>query len=382
MVQPHVTLTWIPSELGQRLVEGGGRLWAGIRRNGESLEVFGPCSPVDPGRLLPLFVHGLDRFLPNTPVDTGPRLEVRLIGDRQIPLARLTSAGAVLEVHTVRLLDGGLHFWKRPRGEMTQDFVPFTLPLERTHVAQVGASRGGSLSGSAAADAGFGELTLIDFDRVDSGNVDAMECDPDAMGRPKPEAVASYLLNRHPKFRVHALCVPVQSPAAFHAAAGADWIFSYPDENRARLTGALAAISHVRPLLDIGSGVFVDEQGRWSAGADVRFIAGGGCLACIGGLDLTRRAEPDWRRARAGSLRSLNRQAVALGLSLVLNWQQGHRRGSRWLRLTLDPSGMPRIAEQPLPAPTGRCPLCRYQATGSLALDLLTRGASERRSVR
>jgi hypothetical protein len=349
---------------------------------GAALELFAPCAAVDPGRLLPLHVHGLDRLASPASLDAGPRLEVRLIGDRKVPLASLTSLGSLLEVDTIRLLDGGLHLWRRPRGELAQDFVPFVLPLRRTHVAQVGASRGGSLSASAAADAGFGELTLIDFDRVDSGNVDAIECDPDAIGKPKPEAVASYLKNRHPQLRLHALCVPVQSPAAFHAAAGADWIFSFPDQNRARLTGALAAISHVRPLLDIGSGVFVDERGRWSAGADVRFIAGGGCLACIGGLDLTRQAEPDWRRARAGSLRSLNRMAVALGLSLVLAWHQGHRRGSRWLRLTLDPSGMPRIAEQPLPAPTGSCPLCRYQATGSLALELLTQGASERGRVR
>jgi hypothetical protein len=90
-------------------------------------------------------------------------------------------------------------------------------------------------------------------------------------------------------------------------------------------------------------------------GADVRLVLPGErCLLCLGGLaDLegARRvlasadaeqafhAGRDWRRERAGSLRSLNHLAASVALRLWEDLVAGLVRASTWTHIEFDPSG-------------------------------------------
>jgi hypothetical protein len=200
-------------------------------------------------------------------------------------------------------------------------------------------------------------LTLIDADRLEEHSVDAVECLPSAVGQPKVQAVAGHLAGIAPEVAVVALARPLEDPAAFEACAGADLIVSAPDHNRARLAAALAASTCLRPHLDLGTGVFREGE-AWTAGADVRLmLPAAGCLLCAGGLDLARRREPDWRRQRAGSLRSLNQMAVGQAVALVERMVAGDLARSAWIRLALGRDGILTSEEMPW-RPDAHCPLC------------------------
>jgi adenylyltransferase/sulfurtransferase len=234
--------------------------------------------------------------------------------------------------------------------------------LRKLEVALVGVARLGSGLAVALARAGVRRLTLIDADVLEEHSLDAVECSPIALGRAKVQAVAEHLAEIVPETLVRPLALPVEDPAAFEACAAADLVVSAPDDNRARLAAALAANAHLRAHLDLGTGVFGQGE-TWTAGADVRLmLPGAGCLLCAGGIDLARRREPNWRRQRAGSLRSLNQIAVGQAMALVERLVAGELGRSVWRRLTLARDGILAAEEMPWELDP-RCPLCCAELT-------------------
>lgn len=237
-------------------------------------------------------------------------------------------------------------------------------------VAIVGASRLGSQLAVGLLELGFRRLALIDDDVVDEHHLDAMELfGPEEVGNTKAAAVARWLAvlareRADGPHHVAAIEAPLEEPHALQAVLDAALIVTAPDRGEPRLLASLAAITHRRVHLDVGTGVFARPDGGWSAGADVRLVLPGeGCLLCIGGLDLDRRRHADFRRERAGSLRSLNAMAAALALQCVAQLRRGELRQSTWQRLVLDQAAVPR-AEAPAFERRDDCPVCRRAGGG------------------
>lgn len=234
--------------------------------------------------------------------------------------------------------------------------------LERLHslsFAVVGCARLGSAIATALARAGVWRLVLVDGDVLEPHSIDAVEAASDAVGRAKVDAVADGLRRANPAVDVVPLPLPVESARAFAQVAACDVVVTAPDDNRARLVAALAAAAYGRPHLDIGAGVFGAATDDFDAGADVRLcLPRQGCLFCFGGLDLARRAPAtDFRRQRAGSLRSLNQCAAGQAMLLLERFVAGEVESSAWVRLEVQRNGA--LATEIL-APPQRpdCPVC------------------------
>jgi len=138
---------------------------------------------------------------------------------------------------------------------------------------------------------------------------------------------------------------------------------------------------YLKPLLDIGTGVFETPDNQRRAGADVRLVMPETCLLCFGGLNNLAVARArliagqdvaaigDWREQRAGSLRSLNMLAVSLGIRLVEELAAGRRGESAWLRVEFDAAGLPRLEQRSTASQPG-CPLCLHGGWGDAGLRL------------
>lgn len=263
---------------------------------------------------------------------------------------------------------GGLDVWKR--------FVSL-------HYCIVGVGRTGSLVAHSLSKMGVKQLTLVDPDRVELHNLDAMDgVTEKSLGQYKVEAVKRRLQRERKGQKVTAIPKSVVSAEAFQEMLTADILISCVDSNVARLLTGAVAFSYAKPLLDIGAGVFavpaqVESNGRLM-GADVRLILpGDGCLFCVGGVRNPGEAlvalrnelrgvtteRPDWHVQRAGSLRSLNETAAHLGLGLIENFVKGTLEGSTWLRLEYTTMGIPTLT----PMPVGNVHPCSFCSIWGMA---------------
>jgi ThiF family protein len=340
--------------------EGTLRVTAGVRSSPERLELFLPTSR----RAGPRARLRLRRPGPSSAPPTGLDLEFDPGGGAWASLRLDGRARPVDEVQVC-----GQHMERWTHGADPNDRLMTRSNarqrLQALGVTLVGSARLGSALALGLVRLGVRNLTLVDGDVLEDHSLDALECFPEAVGQHKVHALANYLAEVFPAVQVRAVAEPVESPAAFEACAGADLIVSAPDDNRARLAAALAASAHLRPHLDLGSGVFFAE-GRRTAGADVRLMLPGlGCLLCAGGLDLSRRPTSDWRRQRAGSLRSLNQMAAGQAVALVQRLLSGGLSESVWIRLSTGQDGVLSCEEMPWTFE----PECRLCARNSGAGD-------------
>ena len=112
------------------------------------------------------------------------------------------------------------------------------------------------------------EITLIDADRVEPNNLGVGEMegvDLDDLRRTKVAAVADHLRQQWPPGRSTVEAVPesVLSLSALVAIKRADWVFCCVDHAAARLATALLAALYLKPMTDIGAGIY--QQGAHSA---------------------------------------------------------------------------------------------------------------------
>jgi molybdopterin/thiamine biosynthesis adenylyltransferase len=325
-----------------------------------------------------------------SPDGRGP-VEALRIAASGMPLVKLTplregaplprDGQAVAARPGLTLPEEGL--WSRTRGALGE---AGWRRLRALRVAVLGCGRSGSLAAAALWQTGVARLTLIDPDTLEEHNLGEMDAvTPADLGCAKVEAVTSALRGR-PGGADSVLEPVAESALSLSALAGvkrSDVLVCCVDNGAARLAAAFLAALYLRPLLDVGTGIFrVGEVRRM--GADVRLVLpGAGCLLCqggIAGLEGARRellASPtpappgDWRRHRAGSLRSLNGVAVHLGLRLLEDLMDGRLVGSIWLHLEFDGAGVPGL-EIRRPGPDQACRLCRFTGHGDAGLPRLS----------
>lgn len=356
---------WPPNIVGQVYVGHGpyrGHLWGYVRRQ----------HGVEPLQHLKLIGPGMHRI---AIADYGLR-----ISDRE---SEVSDAERERWSRTIGAL-GGEAVWQR---------------LASLRIAVIGCGRSGSLAAVTLARLGIRHLTLIDPDVVERHNLGEMDVVTEAdVGRPKAEALADHLrsLLTDGGDMVVPLVASIADPAALLAAKGCDVLVSCPDQDAARLAAAILATLYHRVLLDIGTGVHFPSAddlvrnptsaiGNRVIGADVRLILpGDGCLLCRG--HLTRYAEAverlcrqalmatlpeeqrDWRRQRAGSLRTLNQLAVGLGIQMLQDLVAERLRASTWAHIEFDPAGRLQVTyPQPSGEPTP-CPLCARAGLGDAGL--------------
>lgn len=204
------------------------------------------------------------------------------------------------------------------------------------------------------------------------------------VGRPKVEAFA----RRAGEWSIATAAVePIvaraDSPAGAAASKRASLLIDACDTDAGRLAVAMLATVYHKPQLSVASGISFDAQGRRTMGADIRLVlAGDRCLLELGGIVDYSRAlrelaagppparDEDWRTERAGSLRSLNQAATAVGIRLVEDLFTGRVRNSRWVRIEWTDDGR-FTTREPEPGPRQTdCPLCRKAGEGDAALGL------------
>lgn len=268
--------------------------------------------------------------------------------------------------------------------------------LRELRYAIVGVGRTGSLVTLSLARLGASQLALIDPDRLELHNVDAMDgVRPVDVGALKVDAVGAAASNLLPEAHgLTRLAESITTRRALHLAKAADVLIACVDDDGARLATAVLATLYARPLLDIGTGVLRRGAHR-RMGADIRLVLpGDGCLLCLGGVaDLDRAlavfragtptapARPAWHAERAGSLRSLNQIAAHLGLRLLEDLMAERVARSSWIHIDIDARGRPSLDVTP-PRANTPCPLCAHGGradAGAEAIEDLPRALARTR---
>lgn len=139
--------------------------------------------------------------------------------------------------------------------------------LAGLHVAVVGVSGTGSVVAEQAVRMGVGRVTLIDFDRIESKNLNRIlnsrAADAD-VGRLKVEMFAAAAREIRPDVEVLPHAVSLSTPDGLLAAAAADVLFSCVDSAEGRYVADLIAQAFLIPLIDMGVTIPTcpDQDGR------------------------------------------------------------------------------------------------------------------------
>lgn len=234
--------------------------------------------------------------------------------------------------------------WLRTRGGVGE---ATWQKIRDSRVVLFGAGRSGSNMAWQLAALGVRQLRLVDPDKLELGNLDAMcavgESD---VGKLKAVSLAEQLVRFRSDLAVSALPVWATDSSALEAARDADLLVTAADNGGPDMVAAILGRRLLKPHLSIGSGISEQSQRRLLA-ADARLLLPGqGCALCVGGIadeeqaryellappGSLRRGEPA-DADRLGSLITLNSMNVSSGVQLWLDLLAGELRTSWWHRL-------------------------------------------------
>ncbi|MFI5118289.1 MAG: ThiF family adenylyltransferase [Terriglobales bacterium] len=175
--------------------------------------------------------------------------------------------------------------------------------LESLTTAIVGLGGIGSLVAEQLVRAGIRKLILVDFDAVESSNLNRLfGATPASVGLPKVQVVADHLESIR-QVGVESICDSVLKQSVLKRLRVADLVISCVDSDLARSTLTRFAYQYLTPLVDMG--VRLDaREGRVTAAAGRVSVVGvdGACLRC------SHHINPE--RVRAESLSPAEREAL------------------------------------------------------------------------
>lgn len=222
--------------------------------------------------------------------------------------------------------------------------------LARTRLGIVGAGGLGAFLAAYAVGLGFREITLIDPDRVEVTNLNRLiGLTPKEIGLAKVDALARRLAMGDHGLRLRPLQARIQDEIAYKALLQCDVMVCGVDDDAARLEAQLLAARHLKPLLDLGSGVQLapGERRVRAMGGQMRFyVPGGPCLVCQG-LDPSRIVPREIREAQRAigyiqgtdeplpSAITINGAVAALGMDTLVKYLTGFAPAATFLRLDL-----------------------------------------------
>lgn len=166
----------------------------------------------------------------------------------------------VAPMELISVVGADLHYWwaqdqLRPASRPMAFTSAMTIELSRLSVCVIGVSGTGSIVAEQLCRLGFGNVVLIDHDKVEPKNLNRIlnttKADADN-NRPKVEVFAE----RVNAFREEPYAVPVDanvlSRKAVLAASQADVLFSCVDTHRGRSVADRIAANFLLPLFDVG----------------------------------------------------------------------------------------------------------------------------------
>jgi len=167
--------------------------------------------------------------------------------------------------------------WSRAIGALGEETWRRLTDLR---VGLVGVGRSGSVAAESLVRLGVRRLALVDADGVELHNLDAMNgVGLSDVGRPKVEALAEHLRSLPAAPEVTAVRASVLDWSALAALKPCDVLICCVDNPAARLATAFLAALYLKPLLDVGTGIFGGEgrgeQGSRGAGGQGSRGAGG-----------------------------------------------------------------------------------------------------------
>lgn len=205
--------------------------------------------------------------------------------------------------------------------------------LEGMHVGIVGAGGTGSVVAQQLAYLGVGELTIIDFDRVDSTNlnrlVGAAQRD---LGAPKVEVLSQHVSSIAPATIVHAVVGSVLDDQIARQLITCDFIFSCTDSVGSRAILGQIAYQYFVPCIDMGVSITARDGKVLHITGRVQMLAPGlPCFACGNLLDADavrydlmsedqRRADPYFLgdHEPQPAVISINSTVASLGVTMFL----------------------------------------------------------------
>ena len=162
--------------------------------------------------------------------------------------------------------------------------------LTRLRVGVVGAGSVGGFVAEALARTGFEDVVVIDYDRIETKNLDRLLFGtPANVGHLKAFALAEHLRVRATaeRFEADPVIAAVYETEGFRAALDCDVIFSCVDRPWGRHVLNLIAYAHLIPVIDGGISVRSNRKGELAA-ADWRAHTVGvehRCMQCLGQYD-------------------------------------------------------------------------------------------------
>lgn len=158
--------------------------------------------------------------------------------------------------------------------------------LSQTTLGVVGLGGGGSHIVQQAAHMGFGRLILIDPDRVEDTNLSRLVgAGPSDTGRLKTEVMEDLVRRVNPDVTVDTCAERFPSAAAIESVKECDILVSALDSYTARAEVQKVAWRFLIPLIDIGLGIRVNDDGALRramaiAGHMHVYLPGGPCMWC------------------------------------------------------------------------------------------------------
>lgn len=147
----------------------------------------------------------------------------------------------------------------------------------------VGLGGNGSIVALGAGCAGFRQIRLFDPDRLELSNCNRFFAGGVAeTGQHKVDLVRNRLLLLDPSIRCIAHRLDVRDPRAQLELSACDYLLACPDNDETRAFLQEFCLKHRIPLLEIGSGVRINDGEVSMLGCKMSlYLPGGACLGCI-----------------------------------------------------------------------------------------------------
>jgi molybdopterin/thiamine biosynthesis adenylyltransferase len=222
--------------------------------------------------------------------------------------------------------------------------------IQRTHLVVCGVGGLGSFVVACARGLGFREITLIDPDIIEETNLNRFQGATRVdVGKPKVEVVAEATRHFDPDIKVNPVYARVEDYAAHEAIFPADFIINCLDDDSARIEVQILAALYLKPLLDLGAGIILENGTRVvreMGGQAMLYFPGGPCFFCQG-IDPTTIVSREIRQVQraAGyiqgtdetppSVVTLNAVTAGLGLQIAINYITGFIEAPAYLNYDL-----------------------------------------------
>ena len=162
--------------------------------------------------------------------------------------------------------------------------------LARAHVAVCGVGGAGAMLVANLRGLGFGEITLVDPDRVEASNLNRLTgAGRRDVGQYKVHVLKREILKVMRETRINALPVGVEAPEAREHIRRTDVVLAALDGMGPRAELQILCARLLKPFFDIGSGILLDKERnvKRMGSQIIVYVPEGPCLACQG-MDLFR----------------------------------------------------------------------------------------------